>query len=292
LTPESLSPEQLAGAVDAVMTRALPFTAFPDAVDCCGTGGDGQHTLNISTAVAFVVAGCGVTVAKHGNRAVTSKSGSADVLEVLGVNTQITAERAARILDEVGICFLFAPSFHPGFKNIAAARKAIGTRTIFNLLGPLCNPAHVKRQLIGVYSAEVGQLVAETCKLLERTHVMVAHGKDGSDEFSISGDTLVWELVNGTVTHHTLNAADAGLESHARANLKGGTATENGTALREILMGEENTYADAVILNAAACLMVAGQANDLTSAALLAREALKDGRAHAKLDALITASNA
>jgi anthranilate phosphoribosyltransferase len=286
------TPEQLAGAVDAVMARAVTFPAFPHAVDCCGTGGDGQHTLNISTAAAIVVAACGVMVAKHGNRAVTSKSGSADVLEALGVKTNLVPARAAEILTEIGICFLFAPTFHPGFAQVAEIRKTIGTRTVFNLLGPLCNPARIKRQLIGTFSQESAELVAHTTKLLGRDHVMVVHGEDGSDEISIAGETLVWELKDGQLRHYTVEAPDAGLEPHAKAGLKGGDAARNAHALRDVLDGETSTYFDAVLLNAAAVLQVAGKAATLKEGTSIAREAIRSGAAHAKLGALVEATNA
>ncbi|MFZ4124772.1 MAG: anthranilate phosphoribosyltransferase, partial [Rickettsiales bacterium] len=189
-TLHTITPEQLAGAVDAVMERANPFPTFADAVDCCGTGGDGKHTLNVSTATAIVVAACGVQVAKHGNRAVSSRSGSADVLAALSVNIEASTQTLERCLREVGIAFLFAPNFHPGFARIAPLRKAIGTRTIFNLLGPLCNPAHVNRQLIGVFDAALIPTYTAACQLLGRENVMIVHGEDGVDECSISAPTL------------------------------------------------------------------------------------------------------
>jgi anthranilate phosphoribosyltransferase len=283
--------EQLAGAADAVMARAISFPEFPDAVDCCGTGGDGQHTLNISTAAAIVAAACGVQVAKHGNRAVTSKSGSADVLEALGVNTTISTDRAAEILNEVGICFLFAPSFHPGFARVAEIRKTIGKRTIFNLLGPLSNPARVKHQLIGTYSKESAELVAYTARLLGRTHVMVVHGEDGSDEISIAGKTRVWELKDNHIRDYTIDASAGGIESHAKAGLRGDDAATNAKALRDVLDGETSTYADAVLLNASAVLQIANKATSLKEGVELAREAIHSGAAHAKLGALVEATN-
>ncbi len=283
--------EQLAGAVDAVMARAVPFPEFSDAVDCCGTGGDGQQTLNISTAVAIVTAACGVQVAKHGNRAVTSKTGSADVLDALGVNTSITPDRAAAILKEVGICFLFAPTFHPGFAHVAEIRKTIGTRTIFNLLGPLCNPARVKRQLIGTYSKESAELVAYAARLLGREHVMVVHGEDGADEISIAGKTLVWELKDTHIHDYAIDAADGGLDPHAKAGLRGGDAATNAKALRAVLDGETSIYADAVLLNAGAVLQVANKAATLKEGVALARHAIHSGAAHATLGALVEATS-
>ncbi len=286
-----LNAHQLAGAADAVMARAKPFPAYPDAIDCCGTGGDGHATFNISTAAAFVVAGRGVAVVKHGNRAVTSKCGSADVLEALGVHTHISPEHSARIMASIGICFLYAPTFHPGFARLAPIRKAIGTRTIFNLLGPLCNPARVKRQLIGVFAPEYTALIAETAKLLGHSHVMAVHGDDGSDELSIAGTTHMAHLHDGQITYASVRPQDAELKPHPTQSLVGGTAMENASALREVLSGGASAYADAVLLNAAAMLMLAEKAPTLHDGVALARSSIARGEALRKLDALIEASS-
>ena len=289
---EQLLPSQLAGAVDAVMERAAPFPAFPDALDCCGTGGDGLQTLNISTAAAIVAASCGVVMAKHGNRAVTSASGSADVLEALGVATQLTPEQSAGVLTQTGIAFLFAPTFHPGFARVAAVRKAIGRRTIFNLLGPLCNPARVERQLIGVFAAPFCGLLAETSVLLGRKQVMVVHGEDGSDELSISGNSHVAEIRGGKVQYAAMRPQDAGLAVHPVRALRGGNASENAEALRAVLRGRPSAYADAVVMNAAAVLVLAGKAQQLYDGALMAKNAIALGKANRKLDELIEATHA
>jgi anthranilate phosphoribosyltransferase len=273
-----IMPEQLAGAVDAVMERANPFPAFADAVDCCGTGGDGQHSLNISTATALVVASCGVQVAKHGNRAVSSRSGSADVLAALGVNIEAATHTLERCLHEVGIAFLFAPNFHTGFARVAPLRKALGKRTIFNLLGPLCNPAHVRRQLIGVFDKALIPTYTAACQLLGREHVLIVHGEDGADECSISTPTLT--------NTHTITPLDAGLPYHAPDALKGGDAAHNAAALYDMLSGAHGAYRDAVLLNAAALLMVADIADDLKTAAVLAAEAIDSGRSLAVLEKL------
>jgi len=286
----TLTPEALAGAVAAVMARCVAFPAFPHAVDGCGTGGDDQYTYNISTAAALVAAACGVVVAKHGNRAVTSQSGSADVLEALGVNTALSPARSAELLEKVGIAFLFAPNFHPGFAHIAPVRKKIRHRTIFNLLGPLCNPAKVERQLIGVFDAKLCPLIAETCKLLGRRHVMVVHGDDGSDEISVIDTTHVSALHNATISHSILRPHDAGIEFQDAGDLIGGDAAMNAAALRKVLTGEPGAYTQATIINAAAMLMVAGNAATLADGATLARAALTSGAAHNKLQQLITAS--
>lgn len=287
-----LTPHALAGAVDAVMERAKPFPAFPDALDCCGTGGDNRSTYNISTAAAIVAAARGVQIAKHGNRAVTSHSGSADVLEALGVNTNITADRAAQMLESIGICFLFAPNFHPGFARVAALRKAIGTRTIFNLLGPLCNPARVKRQLIGVFAPEYCALMAETAQLLGRSHIMAVHGEDGTDELSITGTTHVAQLVDGDIAYSAIRPQDAGLQPQPGRALVGGNAIQNATALRDVLGGLESPYADAVALNTAALLVIADKAPNLHEGVILARSAIARGEAMKKLGELIEASQA
>ncbi|MBX9725714.1 MAG: anthranilate phosphoribosyltransferase [Rickettsiales bacterium] len=281
---------QLAGAVDAVMARAKPFPRHAEAIDCCGTGGDGRSTYNISTAAALVVAARGVVVAKHGNRAITSQSGSADVLEALGMYTNITPEHAGKILEQVGICFLYAPNFHPGFARVAPLRKAIGKRTIFNLLGPLCNPARVKRQLIGVFAAEYSSLVAETAQLLGSTHVMVVHGEDGTDELSITGNTHVSHLQDNTIRYSSIRPQDAGLMPHDGRALIGGNATQNARALRDVLGGLESPYADAVLLNAAAMLMLADKAPTLHEGVALARSTIARGEASKKLEQLIEAS--
>ncbi len=288
---EQLLPSQLAGAVDAVMERAAPFPTFPDALDCCGTGGDGLHSLNISSAAAIVAASCGLQIAKHGNRAVTSASGSADVLEALGVATGLTPEQSARVLSETGIAFLFAPTFHPGFARVAPIRKAIGKRTLFNLLGPLCNPARVERQLIGVFAAPFCALLAETSHLLGRKQVMVVHGEDGSDELSISGSSHVAELKDGKVSYVAIRPQDAGLKPHPVAALRGSSAANNADALRDVLCGKSNAYADAVILNTAAVLVLAGKAGAIYDGAIMARNAIALGKATRKLDELIEATH-
>lgn len=286
-----LTAHALAGAVDAVMARMLPFPAFPDAIDCCGTGGDGRMTYNISTAAAIVVAARGVQVAKHGNRAVSSASGSADVLEALGVNSKVSREQAARMLETIGISFLYAPSFHPGFARLAPIRRAIGKRTILNLIGPLCNPARVKRQLIGVFAPEYCALVAETAQLLGHTHVMVVHGDDGVDELSITGTTHVAELEDGTIHYASFRPQDADLHPHEGRALTGGSATQNAQALREVLNGVESPYFDAVLLNAAAALVIAGKAQTLLDGAALARSCIARGDARRKLEELIAMSH-
>lgn len=286
-----LTPNALAGAVDAVMSRMLDFPEFPDAIDCCGTGGDGRATYNISTAVAFVLAARGVTVAKHGNRAVSSQSGSADVLEALGVNTAISRSRAAEIMHKTHIGFLYAPAFHLGFARLAPIRRAVGRRTILNLLGPLCNPARVQRQLIGVFAPEYCALVAETAQLLGQTHVMVVHGDDGTDELSITGNTHAAILQNGSITYATIRPQDAGLMPAEGRALIGGKAQQNASALKDVLEGVESPYYNAVLLNAAAALMVADKAQTLEHGVTLARTTIARGEAIRKLEELVEETN-
>lgn len=286
-----LTPHALAGAVEAVMERMVEFPAFPDAIDCCGTGGDARGTYNISTAAALVVAARGVQVAKHGNRAVSSKSGSADVLQALGVNPKMTPEHSARVLREVGISFLYAPTFHPGFARLAEVRKAVGKRTILNLLGPLCNPARPKRQLIGVFAAEFCALVAETAQLLGQTHVLVVHGDDGTDELSITGNSHSALLQDKKITYANIRPQDAGLMPAEGRALVGGEAMQNAKALMDVLNGLESPYYNAVLLNAAAALMVADKVQTLEQGVALARGTIDRGEARRKLDELIEASH-
>lgn len=288
---ENITAEQLAGAVEAVMDRCVPFPTVGEAMDVCGTGGDYKHLLNISTAVAFVVAACGVKVAKHGNRAITSQSGSADVLEALKVRTAISPEKTAQVLNEVGLAFLFAPSFHPGFARLAPLRKSIGQRTILNVLGPLCNPARVDYQLIGVYSPKLVMPVAGACNMLGRKRVMVVHGDDGADEISIAGDTQIAELSDNVVTASVMKPSRAGLPMHKMELLSGGDAEDNALAIREIFDGIENAFSDAVILNAAAALVTSGKAQAMRGGATMAREALATGEARRVLNHLIEATN-
>jgi anthranilate phosphoribosyltransferase len=273
LPVETISPEELAGAVEAVMECAVTFSPQPDAVDCCGTGGDGQHSLNISTATAIVVAATGTKVAKHGNSAVSSKSGSADVLAALGVKIDAAPAILNRCLRDVGLAFFFAQQFHPGFKHVAGIRRELGQRTIFNLLGPLSNPARVPRQLIGVFDRRLIPTYVEAARLLGRASVLVVHGEDGGDECSISAATL------GATLRQTIRFTpeDAGLTRHAMGVLSGGDAKANAQALRTMLSGVAGAYRDAVLLNAAAARLVAGRAATLPEGVAAARESLDSG---------------
>jgi anthranilate phosphoribosyltransferase len=284
--------EDIATAARVMRAQMRRFDADVDAMDVCGTGGDGLHTYNISTATAFVLAACGATVIKHGNRSVSSSSGSTDVLSALGVG--ITDDEAVlkRCLDEANLCFLAAPHFHPAMKHVAPVRQKLKTRTIFNLLGPLCNPAGVRKQLLGVFDAQWLMPMAETLKALGTTSAWVAHGEDGMDEMSITGKTQAVLLDESTLHEATFRPEDAGLQAAELSAIRGGDATHNAQALHSMLDGHLHAYRDAVILNAAAGLCVYGMADDLATGAALADEALKSGRARATLESLVKITGA
>ena len=289
--------DELVGAVTAMRAHMRPIDAPADAIDLCGTGGDGLGTLNISTAVSFVAAAAGVTVAKHGNRSASSRSGAADVLETLGVKIGLEPDVAARVLREAGIVFLFAQTHHPAMRHVGAARKAIGRRTIFNLLGPLASPARVTRQLVGVFSSDWLQPYAQALAALGSERAWIVHGRDGLDEVSISDGTQVAALAQGGVTLLELVPEQAGLARHKLADIVGGDAAHNATALTALLergadLSKVNrAYRDIVILNTAAALMVAGAVSDIKAGAARATEVLDSGEARAKLNQLIEASN-
>jgi anthranilate phosphoribosyltransferase len=282
--------EEIVGAASA-MRGAMEIVEAPsNAIDLCGTGGDGQGTLNISTACAFVVAGAGVPVAKHGNRNMSSKSGAADVLEALGANIDVDASRASACLRETGVCFLFAQRYHPAIKYAAPVRRALGFRTIFNLLGPLANPARVKRQLVGVFGKEWVEPIASAMNQLGSEFAWVVHGADGLDELSIAGNTNVAVLQGGSVREHTVTPEDADLRRTSLRALKGGTADENARALRRLFDGERSAYRDIVLLNSAAALIVAGKVRDLKHGAEYAAQSLDTGLARNTLDRFIAAT--
>ena len=283
--------DELVGAVRSMRRHMRPVSGPALAIDLCGTGGDGLGTLNISTAVSFVVAACGVAVAKHGNRSASSRSGAADVLEALGVKIGLEPETAARVLDRTGIVFLFAQTHHPAMKHVGNARRQIGRRTIFNLLGPLANPAGVTRQLVGVFSSDWLVPYAEALRALGSERAFIVHGRDGLDEISISGPTDVAVLENGAVTTRTITPQDAGLATSPLSAIRGGDAAHNAAALTRLLAGEHGPYRDIVLINAAAALVAAGAAATLREGAVLAARTLDSGAAQAKLKELITASN-
>ena len=284
---------EIAGAARAMRANMLTVDAPPDAIDLCGTGGDGHGTLNISTAVSFVVAACGVMVAKHGNRSLSSRSGAADVLEALGANVSLGPDRAAACLKEAGICFLFAPTYHPAMRHVAPVRKKLGIRTIFNLLGPLCNPARVRRQLMGVYAAEWVEPLARVLADLGSERAWVVHGSDGLDELTTTGATSVAVLRDAAIALREIVPAEIGLSRSALEDLRGGDAQHNATAIRKLLSGEDRgAFRNIVLLNAAATLVIAGRAAGLNEGAQLAAEAIDSGRALRVLKNLVETSQA
>ncbi len=284
--------DEITGAVTTMRSKMLPVSAPADAVDIVGTGGDGSGSVNVSTCASFVVAGCGVTVAKHGNRALSSKSGAADVLAALGVKIDITPEQVGRCVNEAGIGFMFAPTHHPAMKNVGPTRVELATRTIFNLLGPLSNPAGVKRQMIGVFSRQWVQPLAQVLKNLGAEAVWVVHGSDGLDEITLSGTTAVAQLKNGEITSFEISPEDAGLPRAPADALKGGDAQANAVALRAVLEGMPGPYRDVALLNAAATLVVAGKARDLKEGVALGTQSIDSGAAEARLKKLIAVSAA
>ena len=283
--------DELRGAVASMRGKAVTIEAPPGAIDIVGTGGDAHGTLNISTAVALVVASCGVPVAKHGNRAATSKSGSSDVLTALGVHLEPDMKLLERSLKEINICFLFAPRHHPAIRHVADVRKKLGVRTIFNLLGPLTNPANVRRHMIGVYELEWLGPMAEVLKSLGSEVAWLAHGHDGMDKITTTAETDIVELSRGMIRHFTLEPEMVGLKRVALDNLKGGDAAHNAEAIRGLFRGEKGAYRDIVLFNASAALIVAGKAADLQQGMLLAASAIDKGHAARTLADLIRLTN-
>ncbi|CUH62647.1 Anthranilate phosphoribosyltransferase [Thalassovita gelatinovora] len=275
-------------AAATVMREKCHKVKAPDgAMDIVGTGGDGKHTLNISTATAFVVAGAGVPVAKHGNRNLSSKSGTADVQSQMGINVMVGPKVVEKALKEAGIAFMMAPMHHPAMAHVGPARAELGTRTIFNILGPLTNPAGVKRQLTGAFSRAMIRPMAETLGALGSEKAWLVHGSDGTDEMTITGETYVASLnEDGTVTDLDLHPEDFGLPVHPFEAIIGGEPDENAAAFRALLAGEKSAYRDAVLLNAAAALHIAGKVDDLKDGVALARESIDSGAATAKLEML------
>lgn len=282
---------EIVGAVRAMRAGMRTVSAPPGAIDLCGTGGDGHGTLNISTAVSFVVAGAGVPVAKHGNRSATSKSGAADILEALGVKIDLEPERASAVLAQTGIVFLFAQIHHPAMRHVGKVRSQIKMRTIFNLLGPLASPARVKHQLVGIYDKKWLLPYAEALKALGSSRALVVHGADGLDEITITDVTHFASLENGQITEGQIAPEDAGFGRARLADIKGGSAADNAAALKSLFGGEKGPYRDIVLLNAGAALMVSGRVKDVKEGVVLAAQALDGGAAGQKLDQLITASH-
>ena len=282
--------DEIAGAVEVMRARMTPVAAPADAIDIVGTGGDAKGTYNVSTCAAFIVAAAGVPVAKHGNRALSSKSGAADCLASLGIALDLSPDGIARCIREAGIGFMFAPAHHAAMKHVGPARVELGTRTIFNLLGPMSNPAGVKRQLLGVFAPQWVRPLAEALAALGAERVWVVHGMDGLDEMSTTAPTEVAAVENGAVTTFTVTPEDAGLPRADMDDLIGGDGAHNAAALRDVLAGRPSAYRDIACLNAAGALIVAGKAATLAEGVGLAQSLLDDGSAAARLDALVSVS--
>ncbi len=284
--------EEITGAVTTMRAKMLKVAAPPDAIDVVGTGGDASGSYNISTCAAFVVAGAGVPIAKHGNRALSSRSGAADVLGALGVKIDLSPSEITRCIYEAGVGFMFAPAHHPAMKNVGPTRVELGTRTIFNLLGPLSNPASVKRQMVGVFSRQWVEPLAQVLKNLGSERAYVVHGSDGLDEITTSGPTSVAALTDGKVTTFEITPDDVGLAKARPEDLRGGDAEANASALMDVLKGKKGPFRDIAILNAAAALVVADKAQDLKEGVALAAKSIDSGEAEGRLDRLIAVSNA
>ncbi|MCX7889257.1 MAG: anthranilate phosphoribosyltransferase [Rhodobacteraceae bacterium] len=284
--------DEIAAAARVMRAKCHAVRAPEGAMDIVGTGGDGKGTLNISTAAAFVVAGAGVVVAKHGNRNLSSRSGAADALTQLGINVMVGPDVVEKAMESCGIGFMMAPMHHPAIRHVMPTRAELGTRTVFNLLGPLTNPAGVKRQLTGTFARAWITPMAETLRALGSQAAWLVHGADGTDEVSIAGTTYVARLENGKVTEGEIHPEEAGLPVHPFEAILGGTPADNAAAFRALLDGARGAYRDAVLLNAAAALVVAGRAASLREAVPLAAESLDSGRAKAKVAALAAISPA
>lgn len=283
--------DEITGAVTAMRSKMLTVDAPADAVDIVGTGGDGSGSVNVSTCASFIVSGTGLPVAKHGNRALSSRSGAADVLASLGVKIDLKPEQVGRCVRECGIGFMFAPAHHPAMKNVGPTRVELATRTIFNLLGPLSNPAGVKRQMVGVFSRQWVQPLAQVLKNLGSDSAWVVHGSDGLDEITLSGPTFVSALHNGEIRSFEVTPEDAGLSRCKPGALKGGDADGNALALQSVLDGKPSPYRDVALINAAAALIVAGRAKDLKEGVAIGAKSLDSGAANARLKHLIAVSN-
>ena len=281
------TPAEIAGFATVMREKSLRVNVEGSAIDTCGTGGDRKGTFNISTAAAFVVAGAGLTVAKHGNRAASGDCGSADVLEALGVHIELPPESVERCLREIGIGFMFAPAYHPAMRYAAPVRREIGIRTVFNVLGPITNPAGVDCQLIGVGYPEAAEKMAEALRLFGTHHAIIVHSDDGMDEISLGSDTNGWEVLDGEVRPYVVRPGAMGLTSASPDELRGGDPNANAATMRALLAGSSGPITDAVILNSAAALVAGDAAANLAEGIDLARAAISDGSAAAKLEAMI-----
>lgn len=279
--------EEIAGMAKVMREKALPVKVSGPLVDTCGTGGDASKTFNISTTAAFVVAGAGLKVAKHGNRGMSSGCGSADVLDALGVKIELGPKEVERCLEDIGIGFMFAQTFHPAMKYAAPSRREIGIRTVFNILGPMTNPAGAQAQLLGVFDEELTLKMAEVLSLLGCQHALVVHGEDGLDEVTLGGRTTVCELKDGEVIRYYVDPEDFGFPRTGVDQLRGGPPQENADILRRVLKGEKGPYRDIVVVNAAAALVAGDMADDLGKGVVIATESIDSGRALDRMESLI-----
>ena len=283
--------DEISAAAQVLRDNLTPVDLEDDVVDTCGTGGDGLKTFNISTCASFVAAGAGVRIAKHGGRSISSSSGSADVLESLGVNVSIDNIKMKQLVDSIGIGFMFAPNFHPAMKHVAPIRKDLGIRTIFNVLGPLANPANAKRQVIGVFNKPLTSIFSEVLKKLESKKVLVVHGHDGMDEISMSGKTYISELDSGSVTNYEIHPNDFGFNVEDNKHLFAADVNASKEIILKILNKEDLPAKNIVLLNSAAIIYVAGHAKNLNDAIELAVKSIQDGHALTKLKELVKESN-
>ncbi|MED5569474.1 MAG: anthranilate phosphoribosyltransferase [Chloroflexota bacterium] len=279
--------QEIAGMAKVMRELALQVKVDGELIDTVGTGGDGKNTFNISTATAFVAAGAGLKVAKHGNRAASGSCGSADVLEALGVQIELSPEAVAQCVNEVGVGFMFAPAFHPAMRYAGPVRREIGIRTVFNILGPLTNPAGAQTQLLGVAFPELGGIMAEVLGFLGSHHAMIVHGHGGLDEISLSGDTSVWEVRGGEVEEWTLHVEDTGLPETPIEAIRGGTKEENAATMRRVFQGEQGPVRDMVLLNSAGVLMVGDKAESIRKGVEMSAGIIDSGAALTKLDQMI-----
>lgn len=282
--------EEIAGFAEAMREKMTPVSIASEAIDMCGTGGDARGTFNISTAAALVAAGAGVRVAKHGNRSMTSQSGSADVLSALGVDITMTPDKAARCVDEIGIGFMFAPAYHPAMKHVMGARKSLAVRTVFNILGPLCNPAGVKRQLMGIFDGNLIEKVAHVLKKLGATEALIVHGEDGTDEITTTTSTRASHLNSrGEIKLLEISPRDFGIDLASVSQLKGGNPAENAQIVKSVLTGKKGPHRDIVVLNAGAAIWVSGKTSSLKTGIALAEESIDSGSAMKILEKLARA---
>jgi anthranilate phosphoribosyltransferase len=283
--------EEIAGLASVMRSKATPVNVPGPTIDVVGTGGDGSNSFNISTAAAFVAAGAGLKVAKHGNRAASSRCGSADILEALGVNLELGPEAVRECIEEAGIGFMFAPTYHPAMKYAASPRKEIGIRTVFNILGPLTNPAKAEHMVLGVPSEELGHKMTTVLYRLGTKHSLIVYNRDGMDELSISGTSCIWEINRDAISSlYEVTPEDFGLKSYDASSIRGSSPEENAASLRRIFDGEEGALRDVVVMNAAAAMLAGDLAKDLKKGARLAEEVIDSGRAKAKLDMLVETS--